>query len=175
VTISSNPLLNKLRGADRRSIGQSNQIVATILRRPELFPQLMRGLWNADPLIRMRAADAAEKVSLRRPDLLQPFKAKLLRLLDEATQQELRWHLAQMVPRLALSKKDRMRAAASLRCHFEDKSSIVRTSAMQALTDLANADAKLVPELRDLLITLTESGTAAMRARGRKLLRQLDR
>ena len=173
--VSSNTLLNKLSGGDRRSIGQSNKIVAIVLRRPALFSQLMQGLWHSDPLIRMRAADAAEKASLRRPDLLQPHKAKLLRLLEEATQQELRWHSAQMAPRLALSRKDRVRAAAALRRHLEDKSSIVKTSAMQALADLATADAKLIPEMKRLLTRLTGSGTAAMRARGRMLLRQLNR
>ena len=172
---SSTNLLNKLRGRDRRSIGQSNKVAALVLRRPTLFPELMRGLWDSDPLIRMRAADAAEKVSLRRPDLLQPFKTKLLRLLDETTRQELRWHLAQMIPRLRLSKKDRMRAASVFRFHLGNQSSIVKTNAMQAMADLASIDDELLPEVKKLLTTLTEVGTAAMRARGRKLLRQLER
>lgn len=169
-----NKLLDKLAGGDRRSIGQSNEVSALVLKRPALFPQLMRGLWSSDPLIRMRAADGAEKVSLRRPDLLQPFKAKLLRLLDEAIQQELRWHLAQIIPRLRLSKKDRTRAASAFRLYLGDQSSIVKTSAMQAMADLASADEELMPEVRELLTKLTGSGTAAMKARGRKLLRQLE-
>lgn len=172
---SSNKLLDKLRGRDRRSIGRSNEVAALILRQPKLFPQLMLGLWNSDPLVRMRAADAAEKISLHRPDLLRPFKAKLLRLLHEATQQELRWHLAQMIPRLALSRRDRRRAASVLQLYLNDQSSIVKTSAMQALADLASIDHELIPEVRDLLIKLTEAGTAAMRARGRMLLRQFER
>jgi hypothetical protein len=175
VTASSNALLDKLSGGDRRSIGQSDQVAGLVLRRPALFPQLMHGLWHSDPLIRMRAADAAEKVSLRRPDLLQPFKGKLLRLLDEATQQELRWHLAQMVSRLRLSKHDRARAVIALRRHLADESSIVKTFALQALTELANADAALVPAVKGLLNAAAESGTPAMRARSRKLLRQFLR
>jgi hypothetical protein len=123
----------------------------------------------------MRAADAAEKASLPRPDLLQPFRTKLLRLLDEATQQELRWHLAQMIPRLRLSKKDRVRAASALRLYLDDRSSIVKTSAIQAMADLASIDDELMAEVEKLLTTLAEVGTASMRARGRKLLRQLER
>jgi hypothetical protein len=122
----------------------------------------------------MRAADAAEKVSLRRPDLLKPFKAKLLRMLGEVTQQELRWHLAQMIPRLRLSKKDRGRAASVFRLYLNDQSSIVKTSAMQGLADLACTDDEM-RDLQELLTTLTDVGTAAMRARGRKLLQQLER
>jgi hypothetical protein len=172
--LSSKELLNNLTGGDRRSIGQSDEVAALVLRRSALFPRLMQGLWSSDPLIRMRAADAAEKVSLRRPDLLRPFKAKLLRLLDEATQQELRWHLAQMIPRLRLSKKDRLRAASAFRLYLSDRSSIVKTSALQALADLARVDEELMPEVKDLLTAVTKVGTAAMRARGRKLLRQLE-
>jgi len=172
---SSKELLNNLTGGDRRSIGRSNEVVALVLRRPALFPQLMQGLWSGDPLIRMRAADAVEKVSLRRPDLLRPFKAKLLRLLDEATQQELRWHLAQIIPRLRLSKKDCRRAAVAFRLYLSDRSSIVKTTAMQAMADLAYIDDELIPEVRKLLTKLTRSGTAGMRARGRKLQRQLER
>jgi hypothetical protein len=173
--MTSKNLLKGLRGGDRRSIGQSNEVAALVLERPTLFPQLMQRLWDSDPLIRMRAADAAEKVSLRRPDLLQPFKTKLLRMLDQATEQELRWHLAQMVPRLHLSKKDRARATCVFRRHLEDQSSIVKTSAMQAMADLASTDDELMPEVKELLCKLTGTGTAAMRARGRKLLRQLER
>jgi hypothetical protein len=172
---SSKKLLDKLRSGDRRSIGRSDEVAALVLARPARFLQLMEGLWNPDPLIRMRAADAAEKVSLHHPDLLMPFKSKLLQLLDAATQQELRWHLDQMVPRLRLSKKDRTRAVSVFRRHLEDPSSIVKTSAMQALADLARADDLLMPEIRELIGKLTKVGTAAMRARGRKLLLQLER
>jgi HEAT repeat protein len=172
--LSSKELLNNLTGGDRRSIGQSDEVAALVLGRPALFPRLMQGLWSSDPLIRMRAADAAEKVSSRRPDLLRPFKAKLLCLLDEATQQEVRWHLAQMIPRLRLSKKDRLRAASAFRLYLSDRSSIVKTSALQALADLAHTDDELMPEVKDLLTAVTKVGTAAMRARGRKLLRQLE-
>jgi hypothetical protein len=135
----------------------------------------MQGLWDSDPLVRMRAADAAEKVSLLKPNLLKPFKARLFRLLDEATQQELRWHLAQMIPRLHLSKMDRERAAAVFRRYLDDQSSIVKTSAMQAMADIASIDDRFMPEVKALLTGFTTTGTAAMRARGRKLLHQLER
>ena len=98
-----------------------------------------------------------------------------MQLLDEATEQELRWHLAQMLPRLRLSKKDRMHAASAFRLYLGDQSSIVKTCTMQALADLARIDDELMPEIRELLAKLTKNGTPAMRARGRRLLRQLER
>ena len=99
----------------------------------------------------------------------------LLGLLREASEQELRWHLAQMVPRLLLTQLDRMRVASVLKSYLEDRSSIVKTFAMQALADLASDDTTLLPETVELVHQLTRSGTPAMRARGRKLLAQLGR
>ena len=171
---SSHDLLECLTGGDRRSIGRSDEVAERVLRRPALLGELIRGLWAADPLVRMRAADAAEKVTLDRPELLRPFKAELLRLLDEADEQELRWHLAQMVPRLALTKKERSRAASTLRRYLKDHSSIVKTCALQALADLATSDKSLVLEVKALLQDSVRNGTAAMKARGRKLLPQFE-
>jgi hypothetical protein len=170
----SKNLLNRLGGGDRRSIGRSDEVAALVLKQPALFGELVHALQTADPLVRMRAADAAEKASLKQPQLLRPFKAELLRFLDEAIQQELRWHLAQMVPRLPLTSKERLRAAATFRRYLEDRSSIVKTCAMQALADLAAQDQSLLPETKALLQGAMRNGTAAMKARGRKLLSQLE-
>jgi hypothetical protein len=168
-------ILALLSGGDRRSIGRSDAVVKTVFARPALFRNLIKAMWNENAVVRMRAADAAEKVSLQRPKLLQPFKAELLGLLAETTQQEMRWHLAQMVPRLSLTAAERAHAASVLRTYLEDRSSIVKTFAMQALADLAIADERLLPETIELLDRLTRTGTPAMRARGRKLLARLTR
>ena len=168
-------VLAMLSGGDRRSVGRACSVAAIVLHRPALFRQLIKGMWHEDPLIRMRAADAAEKISLKKPELLEPFKHELLGLLAEAEQQELRWHLAQMVPRLDLSSNERALASHTLRTYLDDRSSIVKTFAMQALADLAAPDKRLLPETMELLSNLTRTGTPAMRARGRKLLARFAR
>jgi hypothetical protein len=64
-----------------------------VSRNLELFPKLIVGLWS-DRLIRMRAADAAEKVTRKNPELLAPYRKELLGWLGEIEEQELRWQLA---------------------------------------------------------------------------------
>jgi len=167
-------LLKKLTGGDRRSIGQSNDVAALVLKQPHLFGELIHGQRAADPLVRMRAADAAEKVSRKQPELLRPFKRELMHLLEETSEQELRWHLAQMVPRLPLTTKERLRATAAFRRYLGDRSSIVKTCAMQALADIAAKDESLLLETKALLQESMKSGTAAMKARGRKLLQRFE-
>jgi hypothetical protein len=168
-------ILGVLGRGDRRSIGQANQLAALAAQRLEIFGQLIEALWDPEPVVRMRAADAAEKASAQRPELLEPFKAAILGLLVEARQQELRWDLAQMASRLDLTHEERHRAAAALRLYLGDRSSIVRTFAMQALADLAEQDASLQTEVVELIRRLARTGSPAMRARGRKLLMRLER
>ena len=167
--------LHSLRGGDRRSIGRANAVAAVAAGDRRQFAELIQGLWDADEVVRMRAADAAEKASRERAELLAPYKAELLGLLAEATQQELRWHLAQMISRLPIGRSERKKAAEVLKTYLDDRSSIVRTFAMQALADMATADEELRQEVTEIIQVLTKTGSAAMRARGRKLLKQLER
>ena len=90
-------------------------------------------MWSDDPIIRMRAADAAEKVSAVQPELLKPHKKELLGLLVEVEQIELSWHFAQMIPRLPLTKEEMPRAAQTLQLYLEDRSSIMRIPAFSRL------------------------------------------
>jgi hypothetical protein len=162
-----------LAGGTRQSLGRSGEAVTLVTERPEEFSALIACLWDEDPVVRMRAADAAEKATRDCPDLLQPYKRELLGLAREAVQPELRWHLALMLPRLKTTASERLRACDALRVYLEDRGSIVRTLAMQGLADLARQDAALLPEVVETIRELTRSGTAAMKARGRKLLREL--
>ena len=123
----------------------------------------------------MRAADAAEKVTRKHPELLTPFKKELLGLMTEATEQEMRWHLAAIVPRLPLNAEERELAISSLNGYLEDRSSIVKTFALQGLADLAQNDAVLRPGVVETLREATRTGTPAMKARSRKLLLRLER
>jgi hypothetical protein len=162
-----------LAGPDRRSIGRANEVARLVLKEPRRFRELIACLWHDDSIVRMRAADAAEKVSAKKPRLLDRHKPQLLGLLAEAEQIELRWHLAAMIPRLRLTAAERQRATASLRHYLEDRSSIVKTFALQGLADLARNDPRLRCQVVELLESSLQSGTAAMKARARKLLKLL--
>jgi len=94
--------------------------------------------------------------------------------MAETREQEMRWHLAAMIPRLSLAAKERKMVVSLLNLYLEDPSSIVKTSALQGLADLAQKDSSLRPQVIDLLREATRSGTPAMKARSRKLLLQLE-
>jgi hypothetical protein len=163
-------ILLLLQGGDRRMIGRSDEVAGMVSKHPELFCQLIAGLKSTDPLVCMRAADAAEKVTRKRPELLQFYKRELLSFMSEARQQELRWHLALMVPRLRLSGREKQVAVSALYGYLEDCSSIVKTCALQGLADLAQSEPGIRPAVVEVLRRATRNGTPAMKARSRKLL-----
>ncbi len=166
-------ILDVLKGGDRRSIGRSNQVVKIVHRRPALFPVLIDGMHHADELVRMRAADAVEKLTVTNPDWLRPFRVQLIKLAERTKQRELRWHLAQILPRLELSRRDRVILVAVFRRYLEDKGRIVKTFAMQGLADLAMQDPRFRTPTRRVIAALTRTGSPSMKSRGRKLLLQL--
>jgi len=144
------------------------------LKNPELTGELVVGLVSDDPIIRMRAADALEKVSKERPALLGSFRDVLLSEATGSDQQEVRWHMAQMLPRLELSRKELHEVVSLLHGYLSDRSAIVKVCAMQALAELALRDRRLLPSVKATIEGACRKGTPAMRARGRKLSAILD-
>jgi hypothetical protein len=168
-------VLKKLAGGDRRSIGRVDEVVADVLNDPSLFEVVFNGMLSDDPIIRMRSADAVEKITAKHPEYLQPYKEKLMQQVARIDQQEVRWHAAQMFLRLELSKEEQAVIVEILLDYLNDKSKIVKTFSMQALADFAERDAGLRPQVIQLLEELTTTGSPAMKSRGRTLLEKLNR
>lgn len=154
--------------------GRAFDVAMMVLEQPRLANRLIECLWDESDGVACRAADALDIVSHELPRVLTRWKEPLLGLMTEALPIKLRWHLAFFVSRLRLKPTECRRAAAVLRTWLEDRSSIVKTCAMQALADLTHQDPTLLPEVLDLVRILSRSGTPAMRARGRVLVKQLE-
>jgi hypothetical protein len=169
------PSLEMLKGGDRRSIGRSNEVVTRVLNEPELFDTLFSGMLTDDPLIRMRSADAAEKVTAIHPEYLIPHKGVLLEILSKAEQAEVRWHAAPMLVRVPLSEEEQAAVVDILTSYMNDRSSIVKALAMQSLGDLAERYVALRPVVLLHIKEQVVIGTPAMKARSKKLLATLNR
>jgi len=86
------------------------------------------------------------------PELLVPYKKKLLQQFSKLEQQEVRWHVAPMLARLPLSGTEETAVLDILLSYTNDRSAIVKTMAMQALADIAalNSGRKCRGTLRSL-------------------------
>lgn len=166
-------ILNRLKIGDRRSIGNADEVARKISSDKKLFAEVFDAMLSPEPLMRMRAADAVEKATREHPELLRPFKSRLFRQIALIEQQEARWHVALMLPRLKMTPTEVDLAVSILLDYLADKSSIERTCAMQGLADLALQHPRLSSRVIALIESLASDGSAAMRSRGRKLLARL--
>jgi hypothetical protein len=158
----------------RLDCGRVWQVVELADGQPRRVAQIVECLWDENLAVANRAADALERVTRERPAQAQRWKDSLLGLLVEAEEKKLRWNLALVVPRLKLTVPECRRAAAALHSYMDDRSSIVKTTVLHGLADLTRQDPALLPEVVDLLRTAGRSGTPAMRARSRILLKKLE-
>jgi len=69
-------ILELLKGGDRRSIGLANEVAAAVSKKLTLFSALMKGWWSGDPLVRMRTADATEKIT-RKASFAWPIQKRI--------------------------------------------------------------------------------------------------
>jgi hypothetical protein len=92
----------------------------------------------------------------------------------KAIRKEVRWHTAQILPRLILTTMERKKVFALLLDYLNDKSRIVKTFTMQALADIALQDNAYLDEVQDIWSQLTKIGNPAMKSRGKKLLLKLE-
>jgi len=158
----------------RLDLGNACEVAALLMRNPRKTGKVVECLWDEDAGVANRAADALERASGRRPEILRRWKEALLDRMLDAQENKLRWNLALMIYRTPLTEAETARAAAVLRSWLDDKSSIVKTSAMHGLAGLTRWDKSMLPEVLDMLRVLSRSGTPAMRARGRILLKRME-
>ncbi|HEY0836909.1 MAG TPA: ACT domain-containing protein [Azospirillum sp.] len=163
-------LAERLRKGDRRTVGSAPGVAESVLFDPAQIPELVECLFDGHAGVRMRAADALERVS--RAHDLTPWAERLLTEGAAIEQAEVRWHLAQILPRLALTEPQRWHAASLMGAWFRRaESRIVRTSALQGMVDLAEQNPLLRDMAADMIRAALRSGVPSLAARARRILK----
>jgi hypothetical protein len=120
----------------------------------------------------MRAADAIQKVVALKPDLIKKYKNEVLKIA-KIDQQEVRWHIAQMIQHLGLTTSDTKIAYKLLIEYLKDDSKIVKTFSMQALADLTDIKPSLKHKVIKIIESQLKNASPAMLSRGNKLIKKL--
>ena len=97
----------------RLDAGRAWEVVELVEGSPGKLAQVIECLWDDDPGVASRAADALERVTRDRPARAQRWKDELLGLMAEATEKKLRWNLALVIPRLKLAVPECAESPAS--------------------------------------------------------------
>jgi hypothetical protein len=125
----------------------------------------------------MRAVDAVEKVTSKHPEFLRPHKQQLLSVLKGADHKELKWHIAQLVPRLDLTA-DELKDVWHMLSYWslnKNESKIVRVNALQGLFDLSRDNHALKEEFNNIISAMEHEMIPSIQARIRKLKKDKDK
>ena len=138
---------------------------------------LVRELFGEDVEVRKRAADVARRITERDGRLLEPYADELAGLLETLPVEEsrTRWHLGMVVPRVAHTRMQRLRAGRTMSLLAEDESNVVRCSAVEGLGLLALKEASLRDEAEEMVEIYLREGTVAMKNRARTVIRMWAR
>ena len=139
-----------------------------------LVEVLVSGMDVVDPVIRMRCADALEKVTATVPGIAQRFSTRILALLSHAQPKEVLWHLLQIAPRISWSPQQLPVVLAALAAAHKERSSIVKACALQAEVELLAQAPDRRRHVAGLVREACNSGAPAVRARARKLFASLE-
>lgn len=127
------------------------------------------------PLVVTRAANALKKVQETSPRALDAFACRLVRHAMACEAMEARWNLTIVAGGLQLRARDRGLAIELLFESLTSASVFQRVFALQSLVNLSVGDPLLRSRVRPVVRDFLENGTAAMKARARKLLPLVER
>ena len=159
----------------RFGLPEARQLAGEIGHDKAALRALVRKLFGDDVAVRKRAADTARPVKDRDPGVLEKFADELagLRELLPVEEVRTRWHLGLVVPRVAQTPTQRMRAARVMPLLAEDESNVVRCPAIEGLGTLALRDATLRDEADALVERFLWDGTPAMKCHARHTRKML--
>jgi hypothetical protein len=134
---------------------------------------LVRELFGDDVEVRKRAADVARRITDRDGSLLEGYADELAGLLETLPVEEsrTRWHLGLVVPRVARTRVQRLRAARTMGLIAGDESNVVMCSAVEGMGLLALQEVSLRDEAEEMVERFLRDGTKAMKCRARAVLR----
>lgn len=102
-------------GGKSNSLGNVNEIIRKVLKDKTLIDELYSCMFSTDPWVRMRAADAFEKVCREHPEWIEPYVSRIqTELADTSQQASIQWHLAQIYPQVALTAEQKQNALSWL-------------------------------------------------------------
>ena len=164
----------KLTGGTRTSVGSADEVIQKLLKNTAGLSVIYDLFLDEDPVVAMRASYVAMKVAEQKPDSVEPFAKDLLKNLNLYTQQEVRWHIPQLLAHLNLTLAQRRKAYEVLMEWSEtDKSKIVGYYSLQTAANFAETDDKILQDFIPRLKKANKLGAKSIQNRCKKIAKQL--
>jgi hypothetical protein len=163
-------IAERLAAGSARGLGAANVIAGEAAQSGEVLRELVAALRDERAVVTIRAATALNKVQQARPEVVTSYGHEILRAALDCGDLRTRWNLTIVVGRLPLKGRDRALAIELMFEALGSKSGFLRTFALTGLAEFAHEDEALRRRVRPIVEKALEDGSAAMRARARKLL-----
>lgn len=165
-----------LTGGHANSLGRTPEVIQIVLGDKSRLPELYDCLFHEDAWVRMRAADALEKVCRQHRDWLLPYIDKFADQLHSSTQPSIQWHLAQIYEQVELTDAQRRVAQDWLAALLSSKDAdwIAVANAMDTLVKFTQGGYFPVDEMIELLKVQQHHKSNAVIKRAVKYLAALD-
>ena len=167
-------LLDWLKGGTVQSLGRTEEVVAIIEQDEAAYDEVFEGLFDEDPVVRLRATDAIEKASRTHPEWLVAWQDEILGRLDEFEGHDVQqMHIALLIKHMDLSLAQARRMLTRLERWSRIDHKFMLASCMSGLMDLGLAHPALYGRAITQIETLATSDPApSIQARARKLLKK---
>ena len=163
-------------GGHANSLGRVNEVIEIVLSDASRLDELYACLFDDDAWVRMRAADALEKICRQQPDWLLPYIDKFQEELSTSTQPSIQWHLAQIYEQVSLTDGQQQSAQKWLvgLLSAKDVDWIVAANAMDTLVKFTKNGSFAAKNLVKLLKIQQHHKSNAVIKRATKYLTELS-
>jgi hypothetical protein len=166
----ANDFVPLLIGKDLRNI-RANSIVVQSVRDQFTFDGLFSLMFHHERPLAMRAAEAVERITRRHKAFLTPHKDQLLGILKTADRKELKWHIAQLIPRVnwLAGELNDVWHILTFWARNPHESKIIRANALQALAEIAARFPERKADFERTMKLMEREPIPSIQARIRKL------
>ncbi len=167
-------LREKLTGGTRTSVGAADEVIQVLLNDTDGLSGIYDLFLDDDPVVAMRSSYVAMKVATLMPESVAPFANDLMKNLHLYTQQEVRWHIPQLLVHVELTVAQKRKAYEVLMQWSEtDKSKIVSYYSLQTAAEFAKSDDTLLQDFIPRLKEANTVGAKSIQNRCKKIAKQL--
>ena len=163
-------------GGKSNSLGRVNEVIELVLHDESRLDELYDCLFHEDAWVRMRAADAFEKICREHPDWLLPYVDRFPEELAVSNQPSIQWHLAQIYRQIDLTNEQKRFATNWLKHLLATKEVdwIVAANAMDTLAQFTRDGSFPTAEMISLLKVQKQHKSNAVVKRANNLLTALS-
>lgn len=163
-------------GGKSNSLGKVDEVIGLVLNDRPRLEELYECMFAGDAWIRMRAADAFEKVCRQHPEWVEPYIDRFSGELATSTQPSILWHLAQIYGQVALTSAQKRFAISWLKglLSTKDVDWIVAANAMVTLVQFTKDGSVPMAETVALLKVQRQHKSKAVVRRAEKLMTELN-